>query len=45
MLKPKYLCSFRKFVEDSDADNDDGDDEDGVSKLLTRRIKTQEEKV
>nr|XP_046272137.1 protein KRI1 homolog [Scatophagus argus] len=38
--------SFRKFVQDSD--DDDGDDEkgegDGESQLLTRRIKTQEEK-
>ncbi|XP_041828643.1 protein KRI1 homolog [Melanotaenia boesemani] len=32
--------SFRKFVEDSD----EGDEDDEASKLLTRRIKTQEEK-
>ncbi|KAM7372416.1 hypothetical protein PAMP_009583 [Pampus punctatissimus] len=39
--------SFRKFIQDSD--DDDGDDDKdseaaGVSQLLTRRIKTQEEK-
>ncbi|XP_047214377.1 protein KRI1 homolog [Girardinichthys multiradiatus] len=33
--------SFRKFVEDSD---DESTEEAGVSKLLTRRIKTKEEK-
>ncbi|XP_019125035.2 protein KRI1 homolog [Larimichthys crocea] len=37
--------SFRKFVQDSDDDVDDEDGEgDGESQLLTRRIKTQEEK-
>lgn len=34
--------SFRKFIQDSD-DEEEGA-EDGVSRLLTRRIKTQEEK-
>uniref|UniRef100_A0A3P9JIQ6 Uncharacterized protein n=1 Tax=Oryzias latipes TaxID=8090 RepID=A0A3P9JIQ6_ORYLA len=34
-------ASFRKFVEDSD----DEDEEGGTSTLLTRRMKTQEEKV
>ncbi|XP_034046574.1 protein KRI1 homolog isoform X2 [Thalassophryne amazonica] len=33
--------SFRKFVQDSDEDDSD---EEGVSQLLTRRDKTQEEK-
>ncbi|KAJ8363371.1 hypothetical protein SKAU_G00122020 [Synaphobranchus kaupii] len=33
--------SFRKFVQDSD---DEGSEGDGDSELLTRRIKTQEEK-
>lgn len=38
--------SFRKFVQDSDDDDDDneGGEEGGGSQLLTRRIKTQEEK-
>ncbi|TKS91498.1 Protein KRI1 -like protein [Collichthys lucidus] len=37
--------SFRKFVQDSDDDDDVQDGEgDGESQLLTRRIKTQEEK-
>ncbi|KAM9346223.1 protein KRI1 homolog [Symphorus nematophorus] len=37
--------SFRKFVQDSDDDDDDkGSEGDGESQLLTRRIKTQEEK-
>lgn len=35
--------SFRKFIQDSDEEEDKGD-EDGVANLLTRRIKTQEEK-
>uniref|UniRef100_A0A7N6BIJ6 Protein KRI1 homolog n=1 Tax=Anabas testudineus TaxID=64144 RepID=A0A7N6BIJ6_ANATE len=35
--------SFRKFVQDSDNDDDD-EEEDGGSQLLTRRVKTQEEK-
>lgn len=34
--------SFQKFVQDSD---DEGSDGHGDSQLLTRRIKTQEEKV
>ncbi|XP_055008964.1 protein KRI1 homolog [Boleophthalmus pectinirostris] len=34
--------SFRKFIQDSDNEEEAG--EDGVSELLTRRIKTQEEK-
>lgn len=42
--------SFQKFIQDSGDDDDDddgGDDsgEGGVSQLLTRRMKTQEEKV
>ncbi|KAG8006457.1 Protein KRI1-like protein [Nibea albiflora] len=38
--------SFRKFVQDSDDDDDEDKDGegDGESQLLTRRIKTQEEK-
>uniref|UniRef100_A0A671YMA7 Protein KRI1 homolog n=1 Tax=Sparus aurata TaxID=8175 RepID=A0A671YMA7_SPAAU len=43
--------SFRKFIQDSDDDDDDDDDGrdkggegSGESQLLTRRIKTQEEK-
>lgn len=48
LWKPNFLSSFRKFIQDSD--DDDGNDEkggegDGDSQLLTRRIKTQEEKV
>lgn len=42
------LLSFRKFIQDSDDDDDDGDkggEGSGESQLLTRRIKTQEEKV
>lgn len=40
------LFSFRKFIQDSDDDDDDVEkDGDGKSQLLTRRIKTQEEKV
>ncbi|GAA6215499.1 protein KRI1 homolog isoform X2 [Lates japonicus] len=35
--------SFRKFVQDSD-DEDEGSEDGGGSQLLTRRIKTQEEK-
>ncbi|XP_071330592.1 protein KRI1 homolog [Trachinotus anak] len=35
--------SFRKFIQDSD-DEDEGREEEGRSQLLTRRIKTQEEK-
>ncbi|KAG7216165.1 hypothetical protein INR49_029013 [Caranx melampygus] len=35
--------SFRKFVQDSD-DEDEGSEEGEESQLLTRRIKTQEEK-
>ncbi|XP_047427872.1 protein KRI1 homolog [Mugil cephalus] len=40
----KLKESFRKFIQDSD--DEDGDDNEGgePSKLLTRRIKTQEEK-
>ncbi|KAM9745124.1 protein KRI1 homolog [Menidia menidia] len=34
--------SFRKFIEDSDSE--EGGEGDGVSQLLTRRVKTQEEK-
>lgn len=36
--------SFRKFVQDSDEDDGDGGEGEGVSELLTRRVKTQEEK-
>uniref|UniRef100_A0A3B4ZUB0 Protein KRI1 homolog n=1 Tax=Stegastes partitus TaxID=144197 RepID=A0A3B4ZUB0_9TELE len=37
--------SFRKFIQDSgDEDEDEGGEGGGVSQLLTRRIKTQEEK-
>ncbi|KAM8724203.1 protein KRI1 homolog isoform 2-T2 [Acanthopagrus schlegelii] len=40
--------SFRKFIQDSDDDDDDDGDKggegSGESQLLTRRIKTQEEK-
>uniref|UniRef100_A0A673BKM2 Protein KRI1 homolog n=1 Tax=Sphaeramia orbicularis TaxID=375764 RepID=A0A673BKM2_9TELE len=41
--------SFRKFIQDSDEDDEGGDgdgdgDGDGMSQLLTRRVKTQEEK-
>ncbi|XP_039682264.1 protein KRI1 homolog [Perca fluviatilis] len=39
--------SFRKFIQDSDDDDDDDDKDsgrEGPSKLLIRRIKTQEEK-
>ncbi|XP_051796865.1 protein KRI1 homolog [Acanthochromis polyacanthus] len=39
--------SFRKFIQDSDDDDDDAADEGGEgggTQLLTRRIKTQEEK-
>ncbi|XP_067426339.1 protein KRI1 homolog isoform X2 [Thunnus thynnus] len=38
--------SFRKFIQDSDDDDDDNErsEKAGVSQLLTRRIKTQEEK-
>uniref|UniRef100_A0A665ULS2 Protein KRI1 homolog n=1 Tax=Echeneis naucrates TaxID=173247 RepID=A0A665ULS2_ECHNA len=35
--------SFQKFIQDSD-DEDEGSQEGGRSQLLTRRIKTQEEK-
>ncbi|XP_077476049.1 protein KRI1 homolog [Stigmatopora argus] len=37
--------SFQKFVQDSDDDDDnsEGSGEEGVSQLLTRRLKTQEE--
>ncbi|XP_039979703.1 protein KRI1 homolog isoform X2 [Xiphias gladius] len=35
--------SFQKFTQDSD-DEDEGSERGGVSQLLTRRIKTQEEK-
>lgn len=38
--------SFRKFIQDSDdEDAEKGSGEEGESQLLTRRIKTQEEKV
>lgn len=40
--------SFRKFIQDSEEEEDNADvGEDGAGKaqLLTRRIKTQEEKV
>ncbi|XP_051904735.1 protein KRI1 homolog [Hippocampus zosterae] len=36
-------ASFQKFIQDSDDDDDDSG-EGGVSQLLTRRMKTQEEK-
>uniref|UniRef100_UPI0037E8248A protein KRI1 homolog n=1 Tax=Semicossyphus pulcher TaxID=241346 RepID=UPI0037E8248A len=36
--------SFRKFIHDSDEDDDEGSEGDKESELLTRRIKTQEEK-
>ncbi|XP_077591472.1 protein KRI1 homolog [Stigmatopora nigra] len=38
--------SFQKFVQDSDDDDDnsEGSGKEGVSQLLTRRLKTQEEK-
>lgn len=40
------LLSFRKFIQDSDdEDAEKGSGEEGKSQLLTRRIKTQEEKV
>ncbi|XP_008328968.1 protein KRI1 homolog [Cynoglossus semilaevis] len=35
--------SFRKFIQDSEAEGE-GSDQEGGSQLLTRRIKTQEEK-
>lgn len=38
------LCSFRKFIQDSD-DDDEAGEADRASQLLTKRIKTQEEKV
>lgn len=38
------LCSFRKFIQDSDDDDEVGE-ADRPSQLLTKRIKTQEEKV
>lgn len=39
------LFSFRKFIQDSDDDDDVEKDGEGKSQLLTRRVKTQEEKV
>lgn len=48
LWKWNFLSSFHKFIQDSDDDdgNDEkGDEGDGESQLLTRRIKTQEEKV
>lgn len=41
-----FPLSFRKFIRDSDdEDAERGSGEEGESQLLTRRIKTQEEKV
>lgn len=40
------LHSFRKFIQDSDDEGaEKGSGEEGESQLLTRRVKTQEEKV
>lgn len=42
IIKTKSFSSFRAFVQDSE---DEDSEADAVSQLLTRRVKTQEEKV
>ncbi|XP_045899035.1 protein KRI1 homolog [Micropterus dolomieu] len=37
-------ASFRQFIQDSDDDDDEGSERGERSELLTRRVKTQEEK-